>query len=135
MDSRLQIYGGQEKAIRIYYIMFKWFWRKEVKIIIRDKELQRLTDLLFPPLERIERDGDLYQVDYSVDMNLDSALQDLKDGSNDKTTQETISRVLDRLIEARKILNAYPVLDENTKFLIVDNLPNEKEKEINPSQG
>jgi len=114
--------------------MFKWFWRKEVKIIIRDRELQRLTDLLFPPLERIERDGDLYQVDYSVDMNLDSALEDLKTGMNDKTTQETISRVLDRLIEARKILNAYPVLDENTKFLIVDNLPNEKEREINPSQ-
>jgi len=115
--------------------MFKWLFKpKEVKIIIRDKELQRLTDLLFPPLERIERDGDLYQVDYSVDMNLDSALEDLKAGMNDKTTQETISRVLDRLIEARKILNAYPVLDENTKFLIVDNLPNEKEREINPQE-
>ena len=58
-------------------------WLKPKPVVLRSEELQQVTELLFPPLETVERGEDLvFQVDYSVDSNLQSALYDLEEGRN-----------------------------------------------------
>ena len=96
-------------------------WLKPKPVVLRNEELQRVTELLFPPLETVVKEEDLvFQVDYSVDSNLQSALYDLEEGNNDKVVQNTIRKAIDQLIEVRKILRAYPELDERAKYVIVD---------------
>lgn len=110
--------------------MLKWLIKKTKPIILRSEELQQVTELLFPPLETVERDeGLVIQVDYSVDSNLQSALYDLEEGNNDKVVQNTIRKAIDQLIEVRKILRAYPELDERAKYVIVDT-PDQNKKEV-----
>jgi len=104
-------------------------WMKRKTVVVRPEELQRVTELLFPPLETVERDDLIFQVDYSVDSNLQSALYDLEEGNNDKVVQNTIRKAIDALIEARKILQAYPELDERAKYVIVDT-PDQNKKEV-----
>jgi hypothetical protein len=107
--------------------MLKWMKRKTV--VVRTEELQRIADILFPPLKTVEGEGGVYQIDYSIDTNLDSALVDLRDGQNDKVVQDTIAKSIDALIEVRKILHAYPELDERSKYLIIDT-PDQNKKGI-----
>jgi len=102
---------------------------KRKTVVVRPEELQRVTELLFPPLETVERDDLIFQVVYSVDSNLQSALYDLEEGNNDKVVQNTIRKAIDALIEARKILQAYPELDERAKYVIVDT-PDQNKKEV-----
>lgn len=111
--------------------MLKWLRPKPV--VIRPEELQRAVDILFPALETREGKDGVYQIDYSVDSNLQSALIDLQDGTNDKVVQTTISKAIDALVEVRKILQVYPLLDERAKYVIVDTPDqNKKEVEANP---
>jgi hypothetical protein len=106
---------------------------KRKTIVVRPEELQRVTELLFPPLDTVERDDMVFQVDYSVDSNLQSALYDLEEGNNDKVVQNTIRKAIDALIEVRKILQAYPELDERAQYVIVDTPDqNKKEVEVSP---
>ena len=107
--------------------MLKWLRRKEV--VVRSEELQRVTDILFPPLKTVENEGGVYQIDYSVDSNLESALTDLREGLNDTTVQNTIVRAIEALIEVRKLLHAYPYLDERAKYVIIDT-PDQNKKEV-----
>ena len=107
--------------------MLNWLRRKEV--VIRSEELQRVTELLFPPLKTVEDESGVYHVDYSVDSNLESALTDLREGVNDSTVQNTITKAIDALIEVRKILHAYPYLDERAKYIIIDT-PDQNKKEV-----
>lgn len=107
--------------------MLNWLRRKEV--VVRPEELQRVTELLFPPLKTIENEGEVYQIDYSVDSNLESALTDLREGVNDSTVQNTITRAIEALIEVRKLLHAYPYLDERAKYVIIDT-PDQNKKEV-----
>lgn len=111
--------------------MLKWLRPKPV--VIRPEEMQRVVDILFPTLETREDKDGVYQIDYSVDSNLESALSDLKDGTNDQVVQNTISKAIDALIEVRKILHAYPYLDDRAKYVIIDTPDqNKKEVEANP---
>ena len=106
--------------------MFEWL--KSKPVIMRDKELQKVVDILFPPLRTsTDRDGNVFQVDYSADSNLDSALIDLSEGRNDDITQKTIRKVIERLNEVRRVLQAFPELDTRAKYLIVDDGDNDKE--------
>ena len=89
----------------------------------KKEELEKITKLLFPELKTVKHNEEIYQIDYSVDMNLESALEDLRDGKNDKVAQDSINYVLKRLIEVRKILQAYPELDDRSRYVIVDCLP------------
>lgn len=107
--------------------MLKWLRRKEV--VVRSEELQRVTEILFPPLKTVENEGGVYQIDYSVDSNLESALTDLREGVNDSTVQNTITRAIEALIEVRKLLHAYPYLDERAKYVIIDT-PDQNKKEV-----
>lgn len=107
--------------------MLKWLRRKEV--IVRPEELQQVADLLFPPLRTVEEKSGVYQVDYSVDSNLESALFDLKEGINDPTVHNTITKAIETLIEVRKLLHAYPYLDERAKYVIIDT-PDQYKKDV-----
>lgn len=112
--------------------MLKWLRPKPV--VVRPEELQKVVDILFPALKTVEEEGNVFQIDHSVDSNLQSALYDLEDGTNDKVVHDTIRKAIDALIEARKVLQAYPMLDERAKYVIVDTPDqNKKEVEANPN--
>lgn len=100
------------------------FWRKKKKKRTRDETLAKLIDLLFPAygVETLP-DGTKIHIDYSVDFNLDAAVTDLQLGRNDEVVRNTISNVIERLIEARTILDAFHEVDEDIKHIIVDTPP------------
>jgi len=111
--------------------MLKWLRPKPV--VIRPEEMQRVVDILFPPLVKREGKDGVYQIDYSIDSNLQSALLDLEEGTNDKVVQDTISKAIMALIEVRNILQVYPELDDQARYVIVDTPDqNKKEVEANP---
>lgn len=109
-------------------------WLKPKTIVVRSEKLQTVVDTLFPALETREGKDGFYQIDYSVDSNLQSVLNDLEEGTNDKIVQDTIKKAIDALIEVRKVLHAYPLLDDRAKYVIVDTPDqNKKEVEANPN--
>jgi hypothetical protein len=61
-----------------------------------------------------------YMVDYSIDSNLDAVLMDLQDGYNDKAAQKTINTMVSRLNNVRRMLEAYPSVDTEAKYIIVE---------------
>lgn len=90
-----------------------------------DKRLELIREILFPPLkleEELGQDGVLFKfhVDSSIDTNLDAALIDLQEGNNDSVVHKTITKMISRLIEVRKILDSYPEINEEAKYIIVD---------------
>lgn len=105
--------------------MFKFF--KANPPTPAEEKLNQIKNILFPPLklkQEISKDGELikYHIDYSVDSNLDAALMDLSEGHNDQVSQKTISNVVNRLNDVRRILEAYAELDKDAKYLIVEDL-------------
>lgn len=106
----------------------KFPWRVERKPeTSAEIKLEQVKKALFPPLivrEEMTADGQVmrYHVDYSVDSNLDAALMDLQEGNNDSLTQDTINKVVARLNEVRRLLEAYAQLDKDAKYIIVENL-------------
>jgi hypothetical protein len=101
-------------------------WKIEKKIETpADQKLEQIKALLFPPLELKEQMSETgskikYHIDYSVDSNLDAVLMDLEEGHNDPVARKTISKVVDRLNQARRLLEAYAELDKEAKYIIVD---------------
>lgn len=113
---------------------FPWKVQKKPETPAEIK-LEQIRQLLFPQLElneEIGKDGSVikFHVDYSVDSNLDAVLMDLQDGNNDEVTQGTINDVVKKLIEARKLLEAYAEFDKEAKYIIVDNPKTEKIDDI-----
>ena len=106
----------------------KFPWKVERKAeTSAEIKLEQVKKALFPPLivrEEMTADGQVmrYHVDYSVDSNLDAALMDLQEGNNDSLTQDTINKVVARLNEVRRLLEAYAQLDKDAKYIIVENL-------------
>jgi hypothetical protein len=99
--------------------MFSWFKKKPKQF--EGKELELIAQILFPSLEtRMDKDGNVYQIDKSVDTNLESILYELQDGNNDRLSHDSLNNVIGRLIEVRKILDVYPELDKKAKYIIVD---------------
>jgi hypothetical protein len=102
-------------------------WKIQKKVETpAELKLEQIKNLLFPPLElneELSNDGTVmkFHVDYSVDSNLDAALMDLQDGQNDEVTQGTINEVTKRLMQVRKLLEAYANMDPDAKYIIVDN--------------
>ena len=107
--------------------MMKMPWKIQKKIETpAELKLEQIKTLLFPPLElneELSNDGSImkFHIDYSVDSNLDAALMDLQDGQNDEVTQGTINEVTKRLMQVRKLLEAYAQIDKDAKYIIVDN--------------
>jgi len=98
-------------------------WIKPKPIIVREAELETLTDILFPEPEEHDKDGITVVVDRSIDANLQAALLDLEDGTNDKVTRETIKKCLDKLYEARALLEARYQITKKAHYLMVDTPP------------
>lgn len=116
--------------------MMKMPWKIQKKIETpAELKLEQIKNLLFPPLElneELSNDGSImkFHVDYSVDSNLDAALMDLQEGQNDEVTQGTINEVTKRLIQVRKLLEAYAQIDKDAKYIIVDNPKSENIEDI-----
>lgn len=107
---------------------FPWKIKKKIETPAEQK-LEQIKELLFPQLtteEELSNDGSLikFHVDYSVDSNLDAALIDLQEGNNDEIVQGTINEVVKKLIEVRRLLEAYARMDPNAKYIIVENPKN-----------
>ena len=90
-----------------------------------DQKLEEIKQLLFPPLElreEISNDGTIikYHIDYSVDSNIDAVLMDLQDGQNDAIAHNTLNKIVTRLNKARKLLEAYTIMSEEARYIIVD---------------
>lgn len=111
-------------------------WKIQKKIETpAELKLEQIKNLLFPPLElneELSNDGSImkFHIDYSVDSNLDAALMDLQEGQNDEVTQGTINEVTKRLIQVRKLLEAYAQIDKDAKYIIVDNPKSENIEDI-----
>ena len=101
-------------------------WKIQKKIETpADQKLEQIKALLFPPLDLKEQMSETgskikYHIDYSVDSNLDAVLMDLEEGHNDPVARKTINKVVGRLNEARRLLEAYAQLDKEAKYIIVD---------------
>ena len=108
--------------------MFKMF-RKNPKSKA-EIELDKIRDVLFPPFEKQSKEDVTFLIDYSADSNLQAVLNDLEEGHNDEIVRRTVSRVIDRMIEVRKILKAYNEFDMEAQYIIVDDLENKNVEEI-----
>ena len=104
--------------------MFKFF-RKNPKTPAEVK-LDKIQNILFPPFKKDTTGEDTFFIDYSVDSNLQAAVYDLQEGHSDEIVQGTINKIIDRLIEVRKVLEAYNEFDTDVKYVIVDDLPTTK---------
>jgi hypothetical protein len=103
---------------------------KKKKLPTADSDLlDQLSSILFPPLKLEENDGTKFHIDYSVDSNLDAVLMDLQDGNNDAVAQNTISKVIVRLNKARKLLEAYPEIHPEAKYIMVDDIESDRQVE------
>lgn len=105
-----------------------WFWKKKKSPEERKSEAERklaqIEQLLFPPFStESSPEGMIFHVDYSIDSNLEGALADLQDGKNDTIIHKTVNVSIKKLIEARKILEAYPFIDKRAQYVVVDNPP------------
>jgi hypothetical protein len=111
---------------------FPWTIEKKVNTPAEEK-LEQIKAILYPPLkleQEMDKDGTIYKfhIDYSADSNLDAALMDLQEGHNDQVSHSTINDVIKRLIDVRRLLEAYAQLDPDAKYIIVDNL--EKDSDV-----
>jgi hypothetical protein len=105
----------------------KWFQPKPK--VIREAELERIANLLYPEPEEKIKDDMVILVDRSVDNNLHAALIDLEDGTNDETTRRTIRACVQRLFEIREILEARYRVNERARYLMVDT-PGSRNKDL-----
>lgn len=98
-----------------------------------EEKLEEIERVLFPPFKK-QTNGDVtFLVDYSIDSNLQAAINDLEEGLNDEIVRGTISKVVDRIVKVRGILNAYNEIDLDAKYIIVDDYPTDQ-KEIEVGQ-
>jgi hypothetical protein len=100
-----------------------------------EEKMEEIKKILFPPFQKQQEKDIIFLVDYSVDSNLQAAVGDLEEGHNDEVVQATINKVIDRLVEVRKILKAYGEFDTSAQYIIVDDLPtDEKDVEVGPER-
>ena len=95
-------------------------WFQPEPKVIREGELERIANLLYPEPEEKIKDGLVIVVDRSVDSNLQAALLDLDDGTNDEVTRRTIRACVQRLFEVRDILEARHRVNDRASYLMVD---------------
>jgi len=100
-----------------------------------EQKLEEIKSILFPPFKKQTEKDITFLIDYSVDSNLQAATHDIEEGHSDEIVVGTINKVIDRLVEVRKILKAYGEFDTEAQYIIVDDLPTEKEEiEVGPER-
>ena len=111
----------------------KLSWKIKKKTETPDQEkLEQIKKMMFPPLilkEEMQKDGSLikYHIDYSIDSNLDAVLMDLQEGHNDPSCHKTLSNIITRINNIRTMLEAYAMIDENAKYIVVDDMMGDKD--------
>ena len=108
--------------------MFQMF-RKNPKTKA-EVQLDKIRDVLFPPFQKQSKEDVTFLIDFSADSNLQSVLNDLEEGHNDEIVRKTVSRVIERLIEVRKVLKTYQEFDMEAQYIIVDDLQNRNLEDI-----
>jgi hypothetical protein len=103
--------------------MFSWLFDYMLdKKKSRDKIiLDKVLNLLFPPLEIHQEDNKEYYVDFSVDANLLAVDQDIQDGVINEATKNSIKFSIDKLSEIRELLNYYPQFSRTINYYVVGN--------------
>jgi hypothetical protein len=105
----------------MFDMMIKFFQKKPKTEA--ELQLEKIKNLLFPPMEEGEMDGIKFLVDYSVDQNLEAALIDLEEDHNDEACRNTIRKVAKKLYDIRVLMDAYSnKLDKDFKYIIVDDV-------------
>ena len=100
-----------------------------------EQKLEEIKNILFPPFAKQSKEDITFLIDYSADSNLQAVITDLEEGHNDEIVQGTINKVIDRLVEVRKILKAYGEFDTDAQYIIVDDLPtDEKDVKVGPER-
>jgi len=100
-----------------------------------EQKLEEIKNILFPPFAKQTKEDITFLIDYSADSNLQAVITDLEEGHNDEIMQGTINKVIDRLVEVRKILKAYGEFDTDAQYIIVDDLPtDEKDVKVGPER-
>lgn len=116
--------------------MFKYFAMKPKPKTTADEKIERIINILFPPLElHTDKNGDKFHVDYSVDTNLEAALMDLEEGHNDAASQKTVRNVTNRIIKVRQLLEAYREIHDEAKYFIADDLEENDLEKIQVTEG
>ena len=92
-----------------------------------EEQLEEIKNILFPPFKKQTEKDVTFLIDYSADSNLQAAVNDLEEGHCDEIVIGTINKVVDRMVEVRKILKAYGEFDTDAKYIIVDDMPTDKE--------
>ena len=115
-------------------IQFPWKIKRKIQTPA-EIQLEQIKNLMFPQLtteQELNNDGTIikFHVDYSVDSNLDAVLIDLQEGHNDEVVQGTINEVVKKLIQVRRMLEAYAKMDPEAKYIIVENPKNESIEDI-----
>lgn len=123
-----------QKVVRKIMIEFPWKVKRKIQTPA-EVQLEQIKSLLYPQLiteQELSNDGTIvkFHVDYSVDSNLDAALIDLQEGHNDEVVQGTINEVVKKLIQVRKMLEAYAIMDPEAKYIIVENPKNDSIENI-----
>lgn len=89
-------------------------------VVVRDSQMQALTEMLFPATESQRQGEHTFVIDYATDTNLYSAIIDLEEGMNDAVTLKTLRNVLERLRQARALLRVEDVVMPEGGYLVVD---------------
>jgi hypothetical protein len=123
-----------QKVVRKIMIEFPWKVKRKIQTPA-EVQLEQIKSLLFPQLiteQELSNDGTIvkFHVDYSLDSNLDAALIDLQEGHNDEVVQGTINEVVKKLIQVRRMLEAYAKMDPEAKYIIVENPKNDSIENI-----
>lgn len=86
------------------------------------KVVNELKQLLFPDYKKVLMNDNktIMQIDSSVDNNLEVVLFDLREDYNDKAAQDTIEKIVERLKNARKLLQAYYKLESDYLIFEID---------------
>lgn len=96
-----------------------WFL-KDKRSREREK-LDRVSAILFPPIEKVRTKGGVtYVIDRSADANLEAAILDMTDEGVSEGVRKTVKRVADDLLKVRLVLESYRDL-RRVKYYSVDN--------------
>jgi hypothetical protein len=95
------------------------FGMKKREVTPSDQLLKQISDLLFPPFEKTEVEGEKFAVDSSVDTNLDAVLTDLREGYMDDVCINTLQMIAMILFHARDLLKAYHQMDPDVSKYII----------------
>jgi len=100
-----------------------------------DLLIKKVSDLLFPPFETREVNGERYSIDSSVDTNVEAVLTDLRDGYMDDVCVNTLQAIFNRLYEVRKELKAFHEMDPRVeKYIIAIDTPADKTSNIEAAE-